>query len=82
VATKTFYQEQTLNHIFHREESNNADFNDKCNFYQARWNGTPIETKRQMNLPKKSLFLPAGSSTFEGGLPKICLIKEKTKIKL
>ena len=28
--------------------------------------------KRKINLPTKSLFLPAGSSTFEGGLPKIC----------
>ena len=28
--------------------------------------------KRKINLPKKSLFLPAGSSTFEGGLPRIC----------
>lgn len=28
--------------------------------------------KRKINSPKKSLFLPAGSSTFEGGLPKIC----------
>ena len=40
--------------------------------------GIPKDAKRETNLPKKSRFLPAGSRTFDGGLPRICLNKKQT----